>query len=56
MVCNHKDGWILKEEIVVNSEIDNDNFEAEFVCNHLGCGEKKKFKFDVTNLEEVTGK
>jgi hypothetical protein len=55
-MCDHKDGWILKTEIVISdgkSEFGNDDFHAEFVCNHLGCNEKKTFKFDITNVEEV---
>jgi len=45
MVCNHNDGWILKEEIVVDLLLENDNFEAEVVCNHLGCNERKRIDF-----------
>ena len=53
MVCEHTDGWILSEEIVIDSRLENDNFIALFKCNHLGCEETKKYKFDITNVEEV---
>ena len=52
-MCNHEDGWILIDEIVVNTKFDNDNFKARFVCNHLGCKERKVMTFDICNLEEV---
>ena len=51
-MCKHDDCWILKEEIVVSTTWD-ENFEADFQCNHLGCKEIKRFKFNVSNLEEV---
>ena len=50
--CKHTDGWILKEEIVISTKWENDNNIAEFECNHLDCGAKKKFKFDIDNIKE----
>ena len=44
-MCNHEDGWILIDEIVVNTKFDNDNFKARFVW--------KVMTFDICNLEEV---
>lgn len=55
MNCKHLDGWVLKEEIVINPDPlkSNDNIEAEFECNTIGCNKRKKFKFDIILIEEV---
>jgi len=53
MKCEHKDGWVLKEEIVINPKFENDKIIAEFECNVIGCGKRKNFKFDITNVKEV---
>jgi hypothetical protein len=50
---HESDGWILSEEIVINSRLENDGFRALFKCNHLGCEETKEFKFDIINVEEA---
>ena len=50
--CEHKDGWFTDEIIVINPEMTNDNFIMEFKCNTIGCEERKKFKFDIVNVEE----
>jgi len=51
ITCKHENGWVLKEEIVIDEEGD-DNLIAEFECNNIGCRKRKKFKFDVINVEE----
>jgi hypothetical protein len=53
--CEHRDGWHLIESdvVVINTEYYNEDFEAEFGCNHLGCNERKIFKFDIKNIEEI---
>lgn len=43
----------MRDAIVIDSVLSNDNFEAECECNNIGCGAKKTFKFDVVNVEEV---
>ena len=48
--CTHNEGWILKEEIVIDPALENDNIVAEFVCNTVGCEEKRTFKFDIINI------
>ena len=51
--CQHKDGWVIDESIVINEDLVNDNIIATFQCNTLGCKVRRKFKFDVVNIEEV---
>lgn len=52
MKCKHEDGWVIKEEIAINPDWENDNLESEFECNTVGCNARKTFKFDITNIEE----
>jgi|TARA_Y100000310_G_C20469382_1_gene709212 hypothetical protein len=51
--CKHKDGWVLKEEIALMPNSDNDSMVAEFECNTLGCHQMKEFTFDVSTMKEV---
>lgn len=53
MKCKHKDGWILKEEIVINLDGDTYDIEAEVECNDIGCKKRKKIKFDICNVKEI---
>lgn len=52
--CEHKDGWYTDETLVINPEMTNDNNVMEFKCNTLGCEERRKFKFDICNVEGVS--
>ena len=45
--CNHKDGWVYHGIIVLGEE----NIIEEFECNTLDCEKRKRFKFDITNVE-----
>jgi hypothetical protein len=51
--CEHKDGWISIERLVIDPRLGNDENEIEFECNATGCTVRKFFRFDVTNIEEV---
>lgn len=51
--CGHKDGWVSCEEIVISENMTNDGIIATFICNTLNCHQKKRFKLDITNIEEV---
>lgn len=51
--CKHKDGWILKEEIVIFLDGHTNDTEAEVECNDIGCGKRKKIIFDICNVREV---
>lgn len=55
-ICEHKNGWYLEEgqDIVISSSPDatNDGLEAEFVCNTIGCSEKKIFTFEITDVKK----
>ena len=55
MNCKHNDGWYLSdgEYFVINLEQNNDNLEALFTCNTIGCKEIKKFRFEIINIEEA---
>ena len=52
-MCEHTDGFFMTETIVINPDRDNDCLEAVFVCNHLGCSDRKKLRFDITNIKEM---
>lgn len=50
--CKHDNGWILKDEISIMDD-GEDNIEAIFECNNIGCGCLRKLKFDINNVEVV---
>ncbi len=60
VVCKHVDGWILdfEEYIIINLDdiFDNNSCNAKFICNTPGCGTKKRFKFDIVNIQEIRPK
>lgn len=53
-VCKHLDGWLYNGSLVIDPNQMNEDFEAEFICNHSDCQAIKKFKFDIKNIDEVT--
>lgn len=55
MKCKHRDGWVLRdgEKIVITPELYDNSQECEFVCNTIGCGEFRKFKFDIEDIREI---
>ena len=53
MKCDHKNGWASRQVFVISSELEDDGFIIEFECNTSGCGVRRKFRFDITNVEEV---
>jgi len=56
MTCEHKDGWVLLDADdleAINPDLTNDNLEATFECNSIGCVKRKTFKFDIVNVEEI---
>ena len=55
MTCKHDNGWFFCEDepLIINENQENDDIIAEFMCNTIGCSTKKKFKFDIINVEEV---
>ena len=54
--CEHKDGWNTTETICIGDvDVWGTDIEVECECNHLGCGERRTFKFDITCLGEVGG-
>lgn len=53
--CEHTDGWIIKDELVVDEGSYNDHDLVDVVCNHLGCKVKRKIKIyeiDCSFIEE----
>lgn len=56
MACKHENGWVLKEEIAINSSSSNEPFDEHIIeceCNNLDCKVRKKIKFDIINIEVV---
>ncbi len=56
MTCKHTDGWIPTEQFAISkdgSSLGFDEHTLQCKCNHLGCNETRKFKFDIVNVEEV---
>jgi hypothetical protein len=52
--CKHLDGWLLfRGSLVIDPNQMNEDYEAEFICNHIDCRTIKKFKFDIKNIEEM---
>lgn len=53
--CKHENGWITKEEFCLFNDVlkNNDNI-IECECNNLDCNERRRFKFDLCCIEEVT--
>jgi hypothetical protein len=52
--CRHGDGWILSDAVVIDSSLDDtDDLEANFICNSFSCSEKRRFRFDITNVRKV---
>jgi hypothetical protein len=49
--CQHENGWVTTE----NFAIDND-VEVLCKCNNIGCNETRTFRFDVTNVTDISGK
>lgn len=51
--CNHEDGWIIKEGLVISPNGDNDFLAIECQCNNISCTKTKKFNLSIENIEEV---
>ena len=50
-MCEHKDGWIIKDSEVINIGQDDD-FEVDVTCNTTGCGEERKLKISCYDIQE----